>query len=217
MPEPSEAIIERMREREVTGILSSRETLDAVIDDLFLAGFDRADIDVSGGIDELQQRVGMTEIPAPELADLPQAPRRAFIWPEDIGFTVGLVSSLVGFGAAVAAAGSVVLSGGEPGNAIGWGLGAGIVAGGITALAVWRYLKRKQEAELLAQMATGGFILWVRVKSPGEETQAQDILLRHGAKAVHVHEIELEKRPEDIPLSSLRPDPWLDDERLGRP
>jgi hypothetical protein len=41
--------------------------------------------------------------------------------------------------------------------------------------------------------------------------------MRHGGEAVHVHEIELAKRPEDLPLHSLRPDPWLGDERLGRP
>jgi hypothetical protein len=34
---------------------------------------------------------------------------------------------------------------------------------------------------------------------------------------MHVHEIDLEKRPEDLPLRSLRPDPGLSDERLGRP
>jgi hypothetical protein len=27
----------------------------------------------------------------------------------------------------------------------------------------------------------------------------------------------LAKRPEDLPLHSLRPDPWLGDERLGQP
>jgi hypothetical protein len=41
--------------------------------------------------------------------------------------------------------------------------------------------------------------------------------VRHGAEAVHVHEIDLAKRPEDLPLQSLRPDPWLGDERLGQP
>ena len=32
-----------------------------------------------------------------------------------------------------------------------------------------------------------------------------------------VHEIDLEKRPEDLPLGSIRPDPWLGSEPLGRP
>jgi hypothetical protein len=37
------------------------------------------------------------------------------------------------------------------------------------------------------------------------------------SEAVHVHEIELAKTPEDLPLQSLRADPWLGDERLGQP
>jgi hypothetical protein len=32
-----------------------------------------------------------------------------------------------------------------------------------------------------------------------------------------VHEIELTKGEEDIPLASLQPDPWLGNERLGSP
>jgi hypothetical protein len=39
------------------------------------------------------------------------------------------------------------------------------------------------------------------------------ILLAHGAQAVRVHEIDLEKRPEDLPLGSIR----LGSEPLGRP
>jgi uroporphyrinogen-III synthase len=57
----------------------------------------------------------------------------------------------------------------------------------------------------------------VRVHSSEQEAEAQEILMRHGGEAVHVHEIELAKRPEDLPLHSLRADPWLSDERLGQP
>ena len=66
-------------------------------------------------------------------------------------------------------------------------------------------------------MATRGLILWVRVHSPEREELAQQILQEQGARAVRVHEIEIEKRPEDIPLSSLRPDPWLGPETLVQP
>jgi hypothetical protein len=66
-------------------------------------------------------------------------------------------------------------------------------------------------------MAKRGLILWVRARSPEQETLAQEILLAHGAQAVRVHEIDLEKRPEDLPLGSVRPDPWLGSEPLGRP
>jgi hypothetical protein len=66
-------------------------------------------------------------------------------------------------------------------------------------------------------MVGGGFILWVRVNSPEREEEAERILCAHGGEAVHPHEINLGKRVEDVPLSTLRPDPWLGGERLGEP
>ena len=66
-------------------------------------------------------------------------------------------------------------------------------------------------------MAAHGIVLWVRVRTPDQEDRAQQILRQNGGQAIRIHEIEVEKHPEDIPLSSLRPDPWLGNERLGRP
>jgi hypothetical protein len=60
-----------------------------------------------------------------------------------------------------------------------------------------------------------GIVLWVRVRTPEREEMAQKILSEHGACAIRVHEIEIDKTVEDIPLSRLRPDPWLGSEKLG--
>ena len=78
-------------------------------------------------------------------------------------------------------------------------------------------LGQERRLGLESLMATRGLILWIRVHSPEREELAQQILQEHGARAVRVHEIEIEKRPEDIPLSSLRPDPWLGPETLVQP
>lgn len=56
----------------------------------------------------------------------------------------------------------------------------------------------------------------VRVRNPEREAEAIEILNRHQAEAIRVHEIEIDKRLEDLPLSSLRPDPWLGEERLAQ-
>jgi hypothetical protein len=66
-------------------------------------------------------------------------------------------------------------------------------------------------------MATRGLILWVRVRSPEQEALAQEILRDHRAQAVRVHDIEIEKRAEDLPLGTVRPDPWLGSEPLAHP
>jgi len=53
------------------------------------------------------------------------------------------------------------------------------------------------------------------VRSPDREERAQQILRELGGQAIRVHEIEIDKRLEDLPLGILRPDPWLGGERLG--
>jgi hypothetical protein len=78
-----------------------------------------------------------------------------------------------------------------------------------------RAFKRKQEESLAATMADRGIVLWVRVRSITQEDDARRILQENGGRAIRIHEIDLSKSTDDIPLSSLRPDPWLGSERLG--
>jgi hypothetical protein len=62
---------------------------------------------------------------------------------------------------------------------------------------------------------SGGVVVWVRTRTPEHEELAKLVLHRHGAEAVRVHDIKIAKKLEDIPLSSIRPDPWLSNKRLG--
>ena len=88
-------------------------------------------------------------------------------------------------------------------------------AGGIGASVVIRFLERQQAEQLEGNTIADGLILWVRARSPDREERAQQILRERGGQAIRVHEIEIDKRLEDLPLSKLRPDPWLGGERLG--
>ncbi len=65
--------------------------------------------------------------------------------------------------------------------------------------------------------AASDFILRVRLWSPVREQTARQILQEHGANTIKIRDIEIDKRPEDIPWISLRPDPWLGNERLRQP
>ena len=58
MSEPSDTASERIRVREVAGVLRSREALEAAVDALLSEGFDRADIDLMAGIDAVRERLG---------------------------------------------------------------------------------------------------------------------------------------------------------------
>jgi hypothetical protein len=80
-----------------------------------------------------------------------------------------------------------------------------------------RFLERQRLQELEAIALTGGLILWVRVSSSERAERAVRILRDNGGEAVRIHEVAIEKRPEDLPLGTLRPDPWLGNERLGHP
>jgi hypothetical protein len=79
MIESSEDILDRMRTREVTGVFHSRKALIDAAEELLVAGIDRADIDVSASVDELDQRLNYQAIPAADLADMPITPRQSFI------------------------------------------------------------------------------------------------------------------------------------------
>jgi hypothetical protein len=217
MSTKSDPVIERTKVREVAGIFHSRGELDAAVDALLLAGFDRADIDLLADLDEVQKALGPFHVAAEELADIGRVPRRPFIAPDDVTGTTALVMGVLATLGAGAAAYAVVASGGGTMAAAVSALLAAAVAGGIGGLLTIRLFGQDRTKSLESHMAARGLVLWVRVRSPGSEEQAQKILCVHGGRAIRVHEIEIEKRPEEIPLSSLRPDPWLGSERLGQP
>jgi hypothetical protein len=213
----SDDILDRMRTREVTGVFHSRKALVAAARNLLVAGVDRADIDISAPLDELQRRIDYKSIPAADLADMPTTARLPFVDEDDSLTTEVIAGSAAGSVAALAMAfylvnqrmgsvGVVILS-----------LLCGAIVGGIVLTRVRRRLQRERTMGLDKLSEANGLLIWVRARSPEKEAQAWEILVRHGGQAVHVHEIELPKRLEDLPLHSLRPDPWLGDERLGQP
>jgi hypothetical protein len=212
----SDAVLERACVREVAGIFHSRSKFLAAVDALLLAGFDRADINLIADLISVRERLGNVYIAPEELADIPSVPRRPIVEPEDITLAVALGSSILAFVAAIAAALGVLLAQGTIERAFIAALLAGGVAGSLGALLLSRYYARKQKVALDPMMERYGLVLWVRVNSPEREEKAREILRQHHAEAVRVHEIGLEKRVEDIPLSSLRPDPSLGDARLGQ-
>jgi hypothetical protein len=217
MTRSSDVVLERAKVREVTGTFYSHAALENAAEALLLAGFDRADIDRIGSLQEMYKRLGAVEVAPEELPDVPDAPREPFIAREDLTTTVvAVVGTLAAFAAMIAAL-IVTASGGGTGFAIAAAVVAAIIAGGVGLVAVARLTGRERHKGLEKIEEAHGLILWVRVRSPDREDRAIRIMRDHGARAVRVHIVEIGKTVEDIPLSSLSPDPWLGPERLGQP
>jgi len=217
MNETSDTVLDRARVREVAGVFRSRDTLDDAAKELLLAGFDRSDIDLTAGFGQVKKRLGTVYVPAEDLADIPKAPRRPFIAPEDITLVVAGLAAIVAFLAGGLAAFGVMASGGSAARATFVALAVGAAGGLAGAVLLGRLFRKQRTDEILEQAVAGGLVLWVRVRSPEMEAQAEKLLRSHGAEAVRVHEVEIEKLPDDLPLGMVRPDPWLGSEPLGRP
>jgi hypothetical protein len=61
-----------------------------------------------------------------------------------------------------------------------------------------------------------GIVVWVRVHNREMEERAQEVLAESGGESIRVHEIKIEKRLDDLPLSKFNPDPWLGNEPPAR-
>jgi hypothetical protein len=217
MNKMSDVVLDRARVREVTGVFHSHAALEDAVEVLLLSGFDRSDIDRMADPGRIRQRLGDIYVAAEELADVGHTPRQPYIASDDISAAVAVGSSLFGCAVALAAAFFVLVSGGGPVVTGIIAVIAGVLAAGTAAVAIVHFLRRERRLGLNSVMAARGLVLWVRVHAPEREDLARQILQEHGARAVRVHDIEIEKRPEDIPLGSLRPDPWLGPERLVQP
>jgi hypothetical protein len=213
----SDDILDRTRTREVTGVFHSRKALIDAAEELLIAGVDRADIDVSASLDELDRRLNYQLIPPADLTDLPVTARRPFTGEDDVLGAETVAGSITGCIGAIALAFYLVTQDMRPLSVAILSILGGLVVGGAAVLLVRRRMQRERIRGLEKLSEAQGLLIWVRVRSPEKEAQAQEILARHGGGAVHVHEIDLAKRTEDLPLHSLRVDPWLGDERLGQP
>jgi hypothetical protein len=219
MRKPDDIVLDRARVREVVGVFHSWTSLKAAGDALRLAGFDRSDIDVIAPPDEVRRKLGSAAayIPAEEMADMPGVPRQPLFADDDADNIKIVAASTLGSFSAVFTALILFLSGSSPAQIGTAGIIVGLIGAGVGFVVARRFLGEQKLNGLEQSLPARGLILWVRVRSEEKEDQAREILIAHRANAVRVHEIEIAKTPEDLPLGSIRPDPWLGTEPLGHP
>ena len=202
------------RVREVVGVFDTPARLETAVEQLGIAGIDRAAMSVLGterpGFEQ-PGKVGAASASRSilDVSDDPNTPTAAFVSDLSRSEARGMATSVPlvigGFGAAwaVAATGGALLL------AIGATVASGAVGAGLGAL-LYHAVSRRHAAAIDAQMAKGGLILWVRVADEASEERASAVLHACGAGLIHAHVIDRPWGVADSPLHGVQPDPFLE-------
>ena len=173
--------------REVVGIFHTSAELEAAIDELLTAGFDRAELSFLASADTVEEKLGHAYRKVRDIADHPDTPRVAYVSTEEIGDAQGgLIGVLVYVGALVAA-GAVVVSDGSLAAAIAAAAASG-GAGGFIGSLLARVLGHHHANHLQDQIDKGGLLLWVHARDADREARSIAILRTHCGDNVHVRE-----------------------------
>lgn len=202
-------IIETVPVREVVGTVSNLRLLESMASELTSAGFDKSDIDLMASPEAVRAKLGAVYAEPIQIAEVPDLPRRKLVTPDEKATITGVVfGTLVAFGA-LGAGLPVLASGGALAAAIAASAGGGL-AGAAIAKTLRKILTKDADPDSLERdLRAGGLVIFVRVRNEECERKAQAIMRKHGAVNVHVHEIELRKVLDELPLAKIQPDPWL--------
>jgi hypothetical protein len=189
---------------EAVAVFHDVASFQAAIDDLLMAGFDHGDINVLAHEETVTSKLGREYQSTAEFEDNPEAPRIGFVPEETIGDAEG---ALIGAGVyvpAIAGSLAVVASGGTMLGAFAAAAIAG-GAGGLIGAALARRIGNEHAKHLDQHLHRGGRLLWVRTRDAEREKTALEILRRHSAHDVHLHELpERAGKESDVPRERPR-------------
>lgn len=173
---------------EAVGVFESAEGFQAATDELLSSGFDRADLSFLASEHAVEEKLGHLYRRTEELEDDPRVPRVAYLSVDAIGDAQGALIGSLMFVGAVGTAGAMVAAGGALAGTI---LAAAALggAGGLIGSTLGKLVAEHHADHLRTQLEKGGLLLWVRTRDPAHETRAEDIMRKHGARDVHIHEL----------------------------
>jgi hypothetical protein len=172
--------------REAVGVFQDARLLQATVDDLLVAGFDRSHMSLMATCRTVERRLGHLYEKVSDIEDDPRIPRIAFVGCDSRTEAKGAAAAGLAYIGAVAAAGAVVASGGTLAITIAAAAACGGVGGALGAMLA-RSLTAREARNLQDRLEHGGILLWVATGTPEREAKACEILARHGAADVHVH------------------------------
>lgn len=174
--------------REAVGIFQEVDAFEAAINELQQCGFARHELSVLANEEAVERELGHIYKRVEEMEDSPNAPRTVFIPNETIKEAEGAIFSLPLYIAGMSALGVVVASGGTLLTILVATLGAS-GAGALIGGALASFLGEDHAESIQNQLDHGGLLLWVHTDTPEKEKTAVEILKKHSARDVHIHEI----------------------------
>jgi outer membrane lipoprotein SlyB len=174
--------------REAVGVFHDEKSLQAAVDELLIAGFDRSKLSLLADQHAVEQKLGHLYEKVSDLEEDPMVPSRAFAGIDSRTEAKGAMIGGFAYVGAIASAGLVVASEGTLIATAIWAAVAG-GAGGLIGAALSRYMDRRHAFYVQQQIDRGGILLWVRTDDGGRERRASDILKRHSAADVHIFEL----------------------------
>lgn len=170
--------------REAVGLFKDPEQMENAIRELEGTAFPRDSISILGHQHMLEERFGRASVD--EYFDKNLDEREAPVRPEERTIGAGVLvgcATYIGVVSAGIALGPASLPVTLMAIVLGGGSGAAI--GGL----LLNRLRHQHEKHIQEQLAHGGMVLWVRTPDAERENIACDILKRHGATNVKIHDI----------------------------
>jgi len=174
--------------REAVGVFHDARAFAAGVDDLLLAGFDRSLLSLLADEAAVERKLGHLLEHIDDAADDPAIPRIPFIGTRSRSLIRGMTVSTLASVGVCAVAGTVVASGGTVALAFAAAAAFGGASGAL-GLAVGRIIESRHARQFVRQLERGGIMLWVSTPTPERERIALEILNRHGADHVHMHDL----------------------------
>ena len=194
----------RYKAREAVAVFNDHDDLVAAIEELALAGFDRAQINLMTSCKDAEEKLGRAVGDVRELEDEAQVPLSTWVDRYELAEGKTALAAGLAYVGSFTAIGVVVAAGGGLAAVI---AAAAAAAGATGGLGVWlaRFIGRRRAYEIEQQLLRGGLLLWAETHSPEQERRALEILERHSTRDVHLH--DLMRRA--VPLRSWQSDPFL--------
>lgn len=196
------------RTREAVAVFDEHDRLVEAIQELELAGFNRAQMNLLTSEGDAEARIGHKVEDVGELAHDGKAPTGTWVDRHEIAEGRAALAGGLGYIGSVAAIGAVVASGGTLAAAIAAAVAAG-GAGGAAGAWLGTLISSGHADEVAKQVRHGGILLWVQLQNPGQEARAVEILERFSTRKVELHDLTRPWGDQEMPLRDWQPDPLL--------